>query len=61
MNEKLIKYLDGVFRPYEDLRAVKELKEELFNDLQEKLSDLKNQGYDDEAAYSITIGSIGDV
>jgi uncharacterized protein YjbI with pentapeptide repeats len=61
MNEKLIKYLDGVFSPYEDLHAVKELKEELFNDLQEKLSDLKNQGYDDEAAYRLTISSIGDV
>jgi BTB/POZ domain-containing protein KCTD9 len=33
----------------------------LFNDLQEKLIDLKNQGYDDEAAYSMTISSIGDV
>ena len=61
MNERLIKYLDGVFSPYEDLKAVKELKEELSNDLQEKLSDLQNQGYDDEAAYSMTIGSIGDI
>jgi uncharacterized protein YjbI with pentapeptide repeats len=61
MNEKLIKYLDGVFSPYEDLHTVKELKEELFNDLQEKLSDLKNQGYDDEAAYSMTIDSLGDI
>jgi uncharacterized protein YjbI with pentapeptide repeats len=61
MNDKLIKYLDGVFSPYEDLHTVKELKEELFNDLQEKLSDLKNQGYDDETAYRMTIDSIGDI
>ena len=61
MNKKLIKYLEGVFSPYEDLHSVKELKEELSNNLQEKLSDLKNQGYDDEAAYYMTIDSIGDI
>lgn len=61
MNEKLMKYLDSVFSPYEDERVVRDLKEELFVDLQEKLNDFKNQGYDDETAYSMTIDSIGDV
>lgn len=40
MNEKLMNYLDGIFSPYEDSHTVKELKEELNVDLQEKLSDL---------------------
>ena len=40
---------------------VNELKEELANDLQEKLSDLNNQGYDEVPAYSMTIESIGDI
>lgn len=61
MNEKLMRYLDGVFSPYGDLQVVRELKEELFTDLQEKLSDLKSQGYDDEAAYRMTISSLGDI
>ena len=61
MNEKLMKYLDGVFSAYEDERAVRELKEELFVDLQDRLSDFKSQGYDDETAYSMTIDSIGDI
>lgn len=61
MNEKLIKYLDGIFLPYEDLNTVKELKEELYCDLQEKINDFKNQGYDDKTAYSMTIESIGDI
>ncbi|TCP28823.1 uncharacterized protein YjbI with pentapeptide repeats [Scopulibacillus darangshiensis] len=61
MNEKLTKYLDGVFSPYEDLKAVKELKEELHTDLHEKLKDLKAQGYDDEAAYRMTVSSLGDI
>ena len=45
MNEKLRRYLDGVFSPYEDLHGIKELKEELLNDLQEKMSDFKKQGH----------------
>lgn len=61
MNEKLTKYLDGVFSPYEDLNSIRELKEELSNNLQEKLSDLKNQDHDDEEAYRMTIESIGDI
>ena len=61
MNEKLMKYLEVVFSPYEDSLVLKELKEEMSNDLQEKLSDLKNQSYDGEAVYNMTIDSIGDI
>lgn len=38
---------------------VNESKEELANDLQEKLSDLKNRSYDEVTACSMTIDSIG--
>jgi len=61
MKEKLGNYLDVIFSPYKDVHSVKELKEELLNDLQEKLTDLRNKGYDDEAAFRLTIDSIGDV
>ena len=61
MNEKLNKYLDGVFSQYDDGNAIRELKEELKINLQEKWDDLKGQGYDDETAYKITIDSIGDI
>ncbi len=61
MNEKLKKHLDGVFLPYGDIKAVKDLKEELSNDLQEKLNDLTGEGYDEDTAYKMTIDSIGDV
>jgi len=61
MNEKLMKYLDGLFASHEDLKTLKDLKEELFNNLQEKMSDLKAQGHDDETAYRMTIDSIGDI
>ena len=61
MNERLIEYLDGVFSPYEDSQTSRELKEELFHNLQDKLVDFKNQGYDEETAYHKTIVSIGDI
>ena len=61
MNERLIEYLDGLFSPYEDSQTSRELKEELLNNLQDKLVDFKNQGYDDETAYHKTIVSIGDI
>lgn len=61
MNEKVKKYIEILFSPYEDVYAVKELKEELHVDLQEKFTDLKNQGHDDETAYQMTINSIGDI
>jgi len=61
MDEKLLEYLDSVFSPYEASQAIKDLKEELFNNLQEKLIDLNKQGYDEETAYSRTIASIGDI
>lgn len=61
MKDKLKQYLDSVFSPYEDLKQVSELKEELLHDLQEKLTDLKREGYNDEAAYHMTIDSIGEI
>jgi BTB/POZ domain-containing protein KCTD9 len=61
MDERLKKYLDDLFSSYEDLKTVNELKEEMFHDLQDKLSELKSQGHDDETAYRITIDSIGDI
>ena len=59
MNDRLMKYLNGVFASHEDLKTLKDLKEELFNNLQEKMSDLKAQGHDDETAYRMTINSMG--
>jgi BTB/POZ domain-containing protein KCTD9 len=61
LSERLKKYLDGVFSPYEDIKAVQELKEELFSDLKEKLNDLKNEGYDEDTAYDMAISSVGEV
>lgn len=61
MNEKLANYLNGVFAPYEGVKSVSELKADLLSDLQERFSELKAEGKDDETAFKLTIDSIGDI
>lgn len=61
MNEKLIDYLNDVFAPYDEVKSVTELKADLLSDLQERFSELKAEGKDDETAFSMTIESIGDI
>lgn len=61
MNTKLSAYLDEVFSSYEDLKAIRELKEELYHDLLERLSDLQKDGLDEKAAFERTIASIGEI
>lgn len=61
MNEKLKRYLDDVFSKYEDLTPIRELKDELYQDLQEKMNDLQSEGYDEEAAFHRTVDSIGEI
>ena len=61
MNEKLTDYIDGVFAPYDGVKSVAELKADLLSDLQERFSELKNEGKDDETAFKMTVDSIGDI
>jgi uncharacterized protein YjbI with pentapeptide repeats len=61
MNEKLNQYLDGVFAPYDGVKSVAELKADLLSDLQERFSELKAEGKEDETAFEMTIDSIGDI
>ncbi len=61
MNEKLNQYVNGVFAPYEGVKSVAELKADLLADLQERFSELKAEGKDDDTAFAVTIDSIGDI
>jgi BTB/POZ domain-containing protein KCTD9 len=58
---KIERYVDGILLPYENTHSVGELKEELNNNLQEKLNDFIEQGYDEDTAFKMTVNSIGDV
>lgn len=61
MNEKLTNYLNGVFAPYDEVKSITELKADLLLDLQERFLELKSEGKDDQTAFEMTIGSIGDI
>lgn len=61
MNEKINQYLDSIFTQYDGVKSVSELREELLSDLQQRFSELKAEGKDDETAFEMTIESIGDI
>lgn len=61
MNTKLTNYLNGVFAPYDGVKSVNELKTDLLSDLQDRFNELKAEGKDDDTAFEMTIGSIGDI
>jgi len=61
MDENLSHFLDGLFARYEETAEVKVLKEEFLHDLEERYTDLQHQGYDEESAYNLTVGSVGDI
>ncbi|MCR8842394.1 pentapeptide repeat-containing protein [Paenibacillus sp. SC116] len=61
MNQKLTDYLNGVFTPYDGVKSATELKTDLLSDLQERYSELRAEGKDDETAFKMTIDSIGDI
>ncbi|SEG58662.1 pentapeptide repeat-containing protein [Paenibacillus sp. UNC499MF] len=61
MNQKLTDYLNSVFTPYNGVKSVTELKSDLHSDLQERYSELRAEGKDDETAFKMTLESIGDI
>src|SRR5579871_2532486 len=61
MNDQLTNYVNSVFAPYEGVKSAAELKADLLSDLQERFRELKAEGKDDETAFDMTIGSIGDI
>ncbi len=61
MNEKLNQYINGVFALYDGVKSVGELKADLLSDLQERFSELKAEGKDDDTAFEMTIDSVGDI
>ncbi len=62
MNERLKRYIDGLFSSYdESMGQIKELKEEMLVDLEDRIEDLKKEGYEEDAAYEKAVKSIGDL
>ena len=60
MEDKLRAYMDEVFKDISPTKKSVELKEEILQNLIDKYHDLINEGKSPEAAYNISISSIGD-
>jgi MFS superfamily sulfate permease-like transporter len=61
MEDKLRRYIDGLFARIAPTKKAVELKEEMLQNLHDKYSDLVSEGKTPEAAYNIAIAGIGDV
>jgi len=61
MEDKLRRYVDGLFARTAPTKKAVELKEEMLQNLQDKYDDLINEGKAPEAAYNIAVAGIGDV
>lgn len=61
MLNKLYAYIDSIFEQAPCTQQAIELKEEIRQNITEKYQDLVAQGKSEEAAYNITIASMGDI
>lgn len=61
MDEKLRRYIEGLFNDVPQTKNTIELKEEMIQNLKEKYDDLISEGKTEEAAYNIAVASIGDI
>jgi len=61
MEDKLRRYVDGLFARTAPTKKAVELKEEMLQNLHDKYMDLISEGKAPEAAYNIAIAGIGDV
>jgi len=61
MEDKLRRYVDGLFARTVPTKKAVELKEEMLQNLSEKYGDLIAEGKTPEAAYNIAVAGIGDV
>lgn len=61
MKEKFEKYLNKKFKKLADTEEVKDLKNEIMNDLLEKSEEVKKTTKDEDENYQICINSLGDL
>lgn len=61
MDDKLRRYIEGLFKDVPQSKNMVELKEEMLQNLIEKYQDLIKEGKAEEAAYNIAVAGIGDI
>lgn len=61
MNDKLRRYIEGLFENVPQTKSMVELKEEMLQNLIEKYEDLIHEGKGEDDAYNIAVAGIGDI
>ena len=61
MNKRIDAYVDELFANMPNEQYVSDIKEELLSNLNERYSDLRENGKSEEEAYQLVIASIGDI
>jgi len=61
MEDRLRKYIDGLFARTAPTKKAVELKEEMIQNMNDKYNDLISEGKTPEAAYNIVVAGVGDV
>lgn len=61
MDDKLRRYVDGLFKDVQLTKSIVELKEEMIQNLSEKYQDLLYEGRTEDVAYNTVISGIGDI
>lgn len=61
MEDKLRRYVDGLFKDVPQTKSMVELKEEMIQNLSEKYQDLLQEGKTNDMAFNIAISGIGDI
>lgn len=59
-NERLKRYIDGIFESVPDTKKAGELKEEMLSNLTEKYNDYVASGLSEDAAYAAAVADLGD-
>jgi hypothetical protein len=60
MEDKLRRYVDGLFARTVPTKKAVELKEEMIQNLEDKYKDLISEGKTPEAAYNVAVAGIGE-
>lgn len=58
---KTQEYIDGLFQDYEDTPELRDLKEEIAINLQERVEEFQRKGFSPEAAFEKAVAELGDV
>lgn len=61
MNKTIHSYIEDLFKGYEDTAELRDFKEEIISNLNERIQDLQHNGLNKEEAFTKAIAELGDI